>query len=472
MMRGMLLRYAWLGALALLAGCALRPVNEPIDSRDANAIVRVREKGDSTLRLVLAFSGGGTRAAALAYGVLEELKRTIVPGPPRRRLLDEVDAITGVSGGSFTALSYALYGERLFTEYEPRFLKRDVQGHLVGEFFNPFEWFALASPTYGRSELAAEYYDEILFGKATFGDIVDKPGAPRIIVSATDVTTGTRFTFGPTAFNSICSDLKRFPRSRAAAASSAVPVALSSVTINNYAGRCGPLVSERIRAVTGKEASALAGRPRLRYEEARLLEDSANRPYIHLVDGGVSDNLALRDVIETLAEAEQNAGYRKFLGLENARRLAVIVVNSLSEPATDWDRNEGAPGIVFQLLKASTIPIDRYSYEQIESLNDIVQRWSLLRDRARLEKREHREPAPDEAELPEMTFYPIDIGFTGIEDRDARAYFMNLPTSFTLPAEDVDKLRAIAGELLRANPTYRQLLRDLGVRADTSRGEP
>src|SRR5215467_14362103 len=140
MMLGRVWRCAWLLAFAILAGCAVRPVNEPIDSRDSNGTVRVREKGDPTLRLVLAFSGGGTRAAALSYGVLEELRRTIIPGPPQRRMLDEVDVITGVSGGSFTALSYALYGERLFTEYERRFLKRDVDSALVERALDPLNW--------------------------------------------------------------------------------------------------------------------------------------------------------------------------------------------------------------------------------------------------------------------------------------------------------------------------------------------
>ena len=81
---------------------------------------------------VLSFSGGGTRAAAFSYGVLEELRRTeVVVDGQHRRLIDEVDTITGVSGGSFTALAYALYGDRLFSEYEERFLKRNVQGALT-----------------------------------------------------------------------------------------------------------------------------------------------------------------------------------------------------------------------------------------------------------------------------------------------------------------------------------------------------
>ena len=84
--------------------------------------------------VVLAFSGGGTRAAAFSYGVLEALRRMdlILPNGRKIRMLDEVDVITGVSGGSFTALAYGLYGDKLFDSYETSFLKRDVQGELLG----------------------------------------------------------------------------------------------------------------------------------------------------------------------------------------------------------------------------------------------------------------------------------------------------------------------------------------------------
>ena len=83
--------------------------------------------------VVLAFSGGGTRAAAFSYGVLEFFKRTeiVMPNGAKFRLLDSIDVITGVSGGSFTALAYGLYGDKLFDDYEQRFLKRNVQGDLV-----------------------------------------------------------------------------------------------------------------------------------------------------------------------------------------------------------------------------------------------------------------------------------------------------------------------------------------------------
>ena len=111
-------------AVAALTGCAGRAINEPIAQVDLksgyrpNLMMPKRENNDPHTLFVVSFSGGGTRAAAFSYGVLEELRATeIIVEGRRRRLIGEVDLITGVSGGSFTALAYALYGERLFSEY-------------------------------------------------------------------------------------------------------------------------------------------------------------------------------------------------------------------------------------------------------------------------------------------------------------------------------------------------------------------
>src|SRR5215469_12116455 len=161
--------------LLSLGRSANRPVNPPLSRAQATNERRFegmeRGRGEHEDLVILAFSGGGTRAAAFAYGVLEALRDTEVitsKNGRKTRLLDEVDLITGVSGGSFTALGYGLYGDRLFDLFENGFLKRDVQGTLVRRLLNPRNWPALWSTGWGRSELAAQLYDEILFHDATF----------------------------------------------------------------------------------------------------------------------------------------------------------------------------------------------------------------------------------------------------------------------------------------------------------------
>lgn len=451
--------------VAALAGCASRPVNEPIERVDATTGYRVAatplHDNDPATLFVLAFSGGGMRAAALAYGVLEELRRTpLVVGGKPRRMLDEVDIIGATSGGSFTALSYALYGERLFDEYKDRFLTRNVQGELVGRVLNPLNWPRIQSPGFGRSELAAEYYDEILFGGATFGDLLRRP-APRIIVGATDFSTGARFSFTQDEFDLICSNLSQVRLSRAAAASSAVPIVLSPVTFDNYGGKCGYRYPAWVAAVIDPEQGARpVGRSLRRYREMETFQDSANRPYLHFVDGGVSDNLGLRGFLEGVEALEASRLLREQIQFGQYRRFAVIVVNSRSDPDNDWYRRESGPGVVASIVQAAGVPIDHYSYESIELLKDIVERWNKLRELAVLRARVAGDPAPEV--LADFRFYAIDISFYAIPDPEERRYFLNQPTSFTLTAEAVDRLREVAGKLLRQSTEYQSLVKELG----------
>src|SRR5499427_1208468 len=102
-------------AAILASGCAQRPVNPPLKTYEKNASYEFehleRNRGKQDDLVILAFSGGRTRAAAFSYGVLEALKRIEIKSSEGNtyRLLDEIDLITGVSGGSFTALAYGLY---------------------------------------------------------------------------------------------------------------------------------------------------------------------------------------------------------------------------------------------------------------------------------------------------------------------------------------------------------------------------
>ena len=462
-------------SLILLAGCVSRPANERITSADLESSygtashIAQRPQHDPSTLLVLAFSGGGKRAAALSYGVLEELRRTIVVvDGQQRQLLDDVDIIAAVSGGSFTALAYALYGERLFSEYETRFLKRNVQGTLIERVLNPANWPNLAGSSYGRSELAADYYDEILFEGATFGDLAGKP-TPAVIASATELTTGSRFPFSPEAFNLICSDFAKMRLSRAAAASSAVPVVLSPVTLDNYGDQCGFQFPAWVQEGVAKRSERIdVGRALRRYDELVALQDSAAHPYLHLIDGGVSDNVAIRGIVEVMTTIDSK-DLNAIPLLRDVRRIAVIVVNAASSPTIDWARSASPPGIFQQLWQSSSVPIDLYSYESIDLLNDIVTRWALERELAAAKARLGGTPeASTEANRPFIELYAIDVSFRDIPDPNERAYFANLPTTLALASEDVDKLRSVAGRILRASPAYRRLLDALGVVAATA----
>ena len=78
----------------VVPGCAHHCVNAPLKTQDPQAGYRSEttpHAGNSDeLFVILAFSGGGTRAAALSYGALAELRdTTLTIGGRKRRLLDE-----------------------------------------------------------------------------------------------------------------------------------------------------------------------------------------------------------------------------------------------------------------------------------------------------------------------------------------------------------------------------------------------
>jgi NTE family protein len=460
-------------ALLTLAGCATRPINPPIAHADPNTGYRygTREFKDKDTLVVLAFSGGGTRAAAFSYGVLEQLKDTevIKQDGKKIRLLDTVAVITGVSGGSFTALAYGLYGDRLFAEYEQRFLKRNVQGELIARFLNPLRWGNLALTEWGRSEMAADLYDEILFNGATFADL-DRRKDLLVLAAATDVSTGARMDFGQEQFDAICSDLDAVRLSRAAAASSAVPVALSPVTLNNYGGTCdyAPAIAMQI-ASQGLDDRA-AARAKRQANEWLAFADGASRPYIHLVDGGLADNVGMRGVLTVLdiMEARHAAGLPT--PFDHLQRIVVIVVNSATEPRTDWDRKESPPGPVDLLLQSSGVPMEHYSFESMELLRDRAEGWRLRRDLLEsVAFKANTDPAiARKLRAPDIDLYPIDVSFGALKDRAEFEYLNGLPTSFVLPSEAVDRLRAAARKLVTDSPEFQRLLKELGAKIEAA----
>ncbi len=449
-----------------VSGCAHYPVNQPLDRYNPDGGYRLEKMGtpgsSRSLLVIVTFSGGGTRAAAFSYGVLEELARTeIWWDGHHRRLLDEVDVISAVSGGSFTAAYYGLFGDRIFEEFEGRFLKKNIQRALMGRVLHPLNWLRLASPKFDRSDLAAEYYDKQLFKGRTFGDIAAR-GGPVIYINATDITLGTWFSFCQEQFDSICSDVSRFPVARAVAASSAAPAVLSPVTLRNYASSCGYEPPQYVRECL--EERNVSRRRFQQAVHATSYMDARKRPYVHLLDGGLADNLGLRAIMDRIIFVRDPWSTLQMAGLGETRRVVFIVVNAETEPDIRLDRREKAPRIA-QVLKATPrVSIKRYNFETVELLRGNLRKWAEEIRARRCRARSAESEAEGTSEVGPwngIVFYLVEVNLDALPDESERSYLKGLPSSFTLPSETVEHLRDAAHRVLAQSVEFQRLLRDL-----------
>ena len=391
------------------------------------------------LLVLVAFSGGGTRAASFSYGVLQELTATkIMTEKGERTLAHEIDMISSVSGGSFTAAYYGLYGDRIFEEFEARFLRRDVEGVLIGKLFNPVNWLRLFSPQYGMADMASDYYSKTLFDGATFSGF-RRPGAPLVVINATDLPNGVRIPFTPLVFDLICADLASYPVSRAVAASSAVPVIFTPITVKSYAGTCGyeppawkaEALKDKILTTRKHEAQALVG-----------YLDRETRPWLHLVDGGIADNLGLRSFYNFVDLVGDPRSAFRALNHPGVRHILIISVNAHVKKRELWPLKRSSPPLAAVLGNISSDQIDRYSLDTLNIVRNAYNGWA-----EQLSTPQHP-----------VSFNFVEVSIDAVRDEAERQYLNNVGTNFNLENEQVDRLISAARQVLRESPEFKAFL--------------
>jgi NTE family protein len=443
--------FVLLSLLLLTAACSHAPLNTPLGKADGSESARLlapqlSPSNESRLLVGLYFSGGGSRAAALAYGVLKELSQTPVPGG---RMLDQVVAINAVSGGCFPCAYYCLYGDRVFTEFEPRFLDRNIQGELMRRCFGPRGLMRIASSTFARSDVAAEFYDEILFHGATFGDLAKEDRKrPFLVLHATDLGDCTPFQFTQDQFDLLGSDLSRFPISRAIAASSAFPVLLSPIVLRNYGPREDADRSLWRQPVASQSLFGL--RQEAIHRHAEMYQDTAHHPYVHLVDGGLSDNLGLLSFIDIVAmkggwgsmmESVRKAGYD---------RIALIVVDASIENEQPWELSPETPTTKMAVRAMSNSLVRRNNHFALENVQTCLR--ICMQERRVLRN-------PDEPEDPRVYF--VSLGFADLADAAERERINKIETRLSIRHDDTQAVIRAASRLLHDSPEFQRLLRDL-----------
>ena len=447
--------------VCLVTGCAHYPENTALKIYSPNEGYRYpstdETKDQDKIFIALAFSGGGTRAAAFSYGVLKGLNEVPLAGQAGKTLLDEVDLISSVSGGSFTAAYYGLYGNGIFDDFESRFLLRDIQGDLSKNLFNPKYWIKLISPYYGRIDMAAELYSHIVFGNSTYQGLVDKGCHPYIAVNATNMTTGAQFTFTQSQFDVIGSDLSKFSIGRAVAASSAFPFLLTPVSLFNQ-----PAPAEFSLPVDVKNGLKDFGINDRRYVWAENMavyhQDKPGHPYLHLMDGGLADNIGLRYVLDAYLRTSGPIYQRK----ARIKYLVIIVVNAKTASSDKLDKERKSPGIADMAYKTATVSMDNYSFETVRVAESRLSESLKSQQYVEMCRKLLREHCGAEDILPKMSqdfkLFFIDLNFLKVKDAELRNRLLSMPTSFKLDPDQVQDLIDTGAKLLKKSKGVHALI--------------
>jgi NTE family protein len=275
--------------LASVSGCAIveygTHANEgpvltaPVPTRATTKISSSDLKNG--IFLGIGMSGGGSRAANFSAAALLQLESL--------GILQQATALSSVSGSSLTAAYYGLFSEDKIHHWNTQQVRERLVKNFELEWF--WRWFIPWNAArywftgFDRSDIMADVFDHNLFEDKTFGQMPNT--TPRILINATSLTdNGASYLFTDEAFNKIGSGLDRYAVSRAVMASGAFPGAFHNVTLRDY---------------------------------------TQPKQYVHLFDGGPSDNLGINSLRKVARDL--------YLGPESdhPKKCLVLIVDAYTQ---------------------------------------------------------------------------------------------------------------------------------------------
>jgi NTE family protein len=467
-------------ALAVgLASCTslkvAEPANQPITGRAADAFAgELNGHGNGEDVVVgLAFSGGGTRAAAFAFGVLNELDHTTVQtrkGP--RSVLDRVAFVSGVSGGSIAAAYYGLKKREALSDFREKFLIRDAEEGLSTSI-DPINLVkAFGGGGVNSPMTLARWLDANLFRGATFADLRKTPG-PLIWINASDIYNRTPFIFGETAFISLCSDLRSYPLADAVAASAAVPIVFTPMVVKAFPRSCTDQPPDwLLRARANPNTPPLLKS----YAEGLYSYFDGTTKYVKLLDGGLVDNYGLSGF--TIARLQASKPYEPLSPTQavQMRRAIMVLVDAGLAPSGNWVQTLDGPSGTELVMAAADTAVQASVRQSFTAFQGVMTDWQrqLVAWRCGLSAAERRQyGAPPGWNCRDLKLFVDRVSFDQLGP--ARAKLLNaIDTRLKLPTEQVDELISAGRDALLVTPGFQSFLDSAGgrVRPDPTRSRP
>jgi len=397
----MLRTIALLIILSYITGCASGAytnvkkdnIAPPQETRASFSINRDRGSHERTLA-ILALSGGGSRAAYWSAAVMLALEE--VYRDEGLNILDEIDVISSVSGGSLPAAYYVIssspddksragYGRVWDEETVKELMSRSFRSIWFRRWFLPQNIVRYWFTAFDRSDIMARVFADHLYERRPGGaDLCFKdinPERPYLIINATNGTRGRfgrPFTFTREDFERLNSDVEEYEISRGVMASASFPAVFHSMTLRDFAPR-----------------------------------DGADARFVHVLDGGIIDNLGLGSVKKVL---ERNR--------DEFDRVVIILVDAHVD-------TEGASDTEYDTRSMADYVVDENFLDSVGIL--MTDRRKVLLEDFRQELKKYRDKT--------VLFYHIEFNdlskFTGGEELGKR--LDKIKTDFNLTPEATAK---------------------------------
>ncbi len=405
--------------------------------------------------VLLALSGGGSRAAYLSARTMLALQG--IPGPDGKtvNVLNEVDLISSVSGGSLAAAYYAStydrdpaspFGRRVWDEQTIRsVMGKNYIGRWFGNWLWPENILRFWFSDFDRTDIMAQTLADNLFDNEWTGVDLQmsdlNPGRPNIVLNATIGTRsdeeadperaklfGSAFTFTREDFSAkLNSDIASYELARAVMASATFPAAFNYMTLRSYPN-AGPGGASR---------------------------------YLHVFDGGNSDNSGLVSLKRVLLGNGAAAS-------GNYDRIAVIFVDAFrrssgSDPSSadprkllDYFVDTNFLDATDSLLEANRINIlQGFFSRSIANHKDLGEctRDNLPRH-ACIASPEWKGPGRERLQqiLNEKLFF-FHVAFDAVVDAGLRDTLNSIPTTFKFGEGEMDAIERGVGDIFGAANT-------------------
>jgi hypothetical protein len=194
--------------------------------------------------------------------------------------------------------------------------------------------------------------------------------------------------------------------------------------------------------------------------------DVKDRPFVHLLDGGLSDNIGLRGPYVALSGQDSAWSVFTKINQGTVRRVLVITANARTGRDPGWDKRESPPGIVGVLGLVTTGPMGNYSFETVQLIAEHFTRLRLdLEDYRACEKLAMAQCPAFAMPLDppaEVSFHAVELAFDNIaDDVPLRDCLEGLATSFALPRAQVTLLRQVAQRLLMTSPKFLEAMQEI-----------